>query len=500
MSVAISKDLALDYCREPPFHPPVRYPEYPFPDLCPGNRVYGAVRQLLFRMGLDRKHFGQPDWNPLGVVVRPGDHVFVKPNLVGHRNPVGGIESLIAQGSVVRAITDYAYIALQGRGKLTIGDSPQLETDFDAVVRQTGLDQIVDYYGQQGMDVGLLNLMKVRGRTRKIGGVAIKKLEGDPLGYRTVDLKADSSHFGIIGDCAKFRVADYDSREMIRHHNGDRNEYCVSASVLDADAVISVPKLKTHAKTGISCALKNMIGINGAKDWLPHHRQGPAEEGGDEYIRSDRRKGAFVRLKEAMVDSNNLFLIVPMRAASAALILSKLVVPFHDPCLQGSWYGNDTIPRTIADMNKILFYADKEGVMRDAPQRRLFVLVDGVVAGEKEGPMTPTAKRCGLLVAGFDPVAIDAVCCEAMGFDYRKIPTVMHALHSGRYRLSLGGVEETEVIADACDRFDQVYGAYDCALEPPGTWKGHIEHAAAPEAERAALKPVPVLIAGGGKK
>ena len=98
------------------------------------------------------------------------------------------------------------------------------------------------------------------------------------------------------------------------------------------------------------------------------------------------------------------------------------MVPFNDPCLQGSWHGNETIPRTIVDMNKILLYADRAGIMRDTPQRRLFILVDGIVAGEKEGPMTPEPRNCGVLVAGYNPVEVDVVCCSIMGFDYRKIP------------------------------------------------------------------------------
>ena len=476
MAVAISKDESLDYCREAPFHPPERYPEYPFEDLCPDNRVYAAVRQLLFGMGLDKERFGQPDWNPLGGIIRPGDRVFVKPNLVGHQNPVGGIECMIAQGSVIRAIMDYAYIALQGQGKLTIGDSPQLETDFEAVVRTTGLSQIAYYYGQHNMSVDIINLMKIRGRARKIGGVEVTWLAGDPMGYKIVDLKEDSELYSIIDDCEKFRIADYKRDEIVRHHNREKNEYCVSASVLDADVVISVPKMKTHAKTGISCALKNIIGINGAKDWLPHHRKGSTEEGGDEYVRKDLRKETVVYLKEEMVATDSLLHIVPMRALSAALILSRKVVPFKDPYLQGSWHGNKTIPRTIVDMNKILLYADRDGVMQDSPQRRLFILVDGIVAGEKEGPMTPEPRKCGVLVAGDNPVEVDVVCTSIMGFDYCRIPTIICTRNPRRYQLFSGRVRDIAVIADRCRSFEEVYKAYNCALVPPAGWKGHIEY------------------------
>lgn len=494
MTVAIIKEEGLDYCREAPFHPPERYPEYPFPDVCPGNRTYGAVRQLLLRLGLDRERFGEPSWNPLGGIIRPGDHVFIKPNLVGHRNNAGSIECLIAQGSVIRAIADYAYIALQGRGKLTIGDSPQFETDFDQVVRVTGLGQIADYYRQQGMSVDVLNLMMVRGRTRKIGGIEFTPLAGDPMGYKVVDLKADSEHFDIIGDCAKFRVADYRRDEMIRHHNREKNEYCISASILDADVVISVPKLKTHAKSGISCALKNMIGISGAKDWLPHHRAGPAEAGGDEYIRRDLRKEAIVRLKEEMVLTNSSLLIVPMRAICAALVLSRKLVPFRDPCLQGSWPGNETLPRTIADLNRILIYADRDGVMRGTPQRRTFILVDGIIAGEKEGPMACEPRHCGVLAAGFNPVEVDAVCSGIMGYDYRKIPTVRFAMRPKKYPIYDGRIEDMEVVSDKCHSLAGVYAAYNCALVPPSNWKGHIEYEEDGSAGKQPVQAAPLSV------
>ncbi|MDP2659472.1 MAG: DUF362 domain-containing protein, partial [Dehalococcoidia bacterium] len=47
----------------------------------------------------------------------------------------------------------------------------------------------------------------------------------------------------------------------------------VSKAVLDADVVISVPKFKTHARAGISVALKNSYGtLPGAQKANLHHR------------------------------------------------------------------------------------------------------------------------------------------------------------------------------------------------------------------------------------
>jgi hypothetical protein len=236
-----------------------------------------------------------------------------------------------------------------------------------------------------------------------------------------------------------------------------------------------------------------MIGINGAKDWLPHHRIGPAEEGGDEYERRDWRKAAFVRLKEEMVQSDSLLRIAPMRAVNIALVLSRKVVPFSDPYLQGSWHGNETIPRTIVDMNKILLYADKEGTMRDTPQRRLFILVDGIVAGEREGPMTPDARRCGVLVAGYNPVEVDAVCSGIMGFDYRRIPTITFARNPRRYRLFDGRIHDIQIVSDRCSSFGDAYHAYNCRLMPPAGWKGHIEYEPLPVAEQQEEGPIAPL-------
>ncbi len=52
---------------------------------------------------------------------------------------------------------------------------------------------------------------------------------------------------------------------------------------------------------------------------------------------------------------------------------------------------------------------------------RQFAIVDGIVGMEGNGPIQGTPKRAGALVAGCDPVAVDATCCRIMGIDPGKI-------------------------------------------------------------------------------
>lgn len=52
---------------------------------------------------------------------------------------------------------------------------------------------------------------------------------------------------------------------------------------------------------------------------------------------------------------------------------------------------------------------------------RQFALVDGIVGMEGNGPIQGTPKAAGLLVAGRDPVAVDATCCRIMRIDPRLL-------------------------------------------------------------------------------
>src|SRR5438445_6333269 len=76
----------------------------------------------------------------------------------------------------------------------------------------------------------------------------------------------------------------------------------------------------------------------------------------------------------------------------------------------GGWHGNDTIWRTVDDLNRILFfYSPSKRGLQSRPQRRYFAVVDGIVAMEGNGPLRGTPRPAGVILGGDDPLALDIV-------------------------------------------------------------------------------------------
>src|SRR5262249_51801329 len=114
--------------------------------------------------------------------------------------------------------------------------------------------------------------------------LSVRHQAGDPRGGVQIDL-ADQSAFEAIRDSMhRLRsTAAVGRNEAGAQHQPGRHIYEFSRSVLDADAIVSVPKLKTHKKAGITGAMKNFVGAVIRKEWLPHHRRGAPSVGGDEF-------------------------------------------------------------------------------------------------------------------------------------------------------------------------------------------------------------------------
>ena len=77
----------------------------------------------------------------------------------------------------------------------------------------------------------------------------------------------------------------------------------------------------------------------------------------------------------------------------------------------GNWWGNDTIWRTCLDLNKIVAYGQSDGSLRTGHpehRRRHLVLVDGIVAGQGNGPMNPDPLPAGVILLGKIEIAPDS--------------------------------------------------------------------------------------------
>ena len=74
--------------------------------------------------------------------------------------------------------------------------------------------------------------------------------------FPAINLGKDSLFYGYKGE-GKYYGADYDFKEVNSHHIKDRQEYLICGTPICADVFISLPKLKTHKKTGVTLSIKN---------------------------------------------------------------------------------------------------------------------------------------------------------------------------------------------------------------------------------------------------
>jgi len=217
---------------------------------------------------------------PFGTLIPDGARVLVKPNFVIHENQgPWGIEPLITHPSLIRATVDA--VLRTGASEVLVGDAPIQECRFEDLLKLTGLDLWADRLARQ--ETRFKGVHDFRRTTCEfVNGVRIasENLLAEDR-FVLFDLGADSLLESVTDKNPSFRVTCYDPRLLANTHSSRRHQYLVAKEVIEADVIINLPKLKTHKKAGMTCALKNLIGINGNKEYLPHHRIGGSEKGGD---------------------------------------------------------------------------------------------------------------------------------------------------------------------------------------------------------------------------
>jgi uncharacterized protein (DUF362 family) len=145
---------------------------------------------------------------------------------------------------------------------------------------------------------------------------------------------------------------------------------------VDADVVITVPKMKTHNNGMVTLGLKNAFGVP------PRSIYG-----------TSKTTGSKIRL-----------------------------------------HNDFDFTEAIVEINLI--------------RKPDFVVIDGIVAGEGEGPLNNSVVDAQLILAGSDIVAVDTVGAALMGFDPLKIPHIALAGQSG---LGEGDLNKITVIGGSVE-------------------------------------------------
>jgi uncharacterized protein (DUF362 family) len=111
----------------------------------------------------------------------------------------------------------------------------------------------------------------------------------------------------------------------------------------------------------------------------------------------------------------------------------------------------------------------------------VLTVLDGVVAGEGEGPLAPHDVPLGAVLASTDPIALDLAALRLMGFDERNVPKVREPMKDEQLRITQvrqpddvrvfearsgdGGLHEQRLDEIRCNR----------VFAPHPGWLGHLE-------------------------
>lgn len=421
----------------------------------------------------------------LSTRVRP-TRIVLKPNWVMHEtDPAFPINALVTDARVIEATAQACLQFFPAAESILVGDCPLQSADWPLLCRQSGLEPVIDRLTQCSR--GRVEFRDLRREVfRRDENNFLRPddtAHGDPRGYREIELGTRSHLEEISSQARKFAVNDYSAAVTRSNHRPGSHRYFVSQSVLDADLIINLPKWKSHQKSGLTGALKNLVGINGDKAYLPHFRRGAPKWGGDEY-RDENRWLYFAQttLRERFQKHHGLAYRLLKPGWEAIKRLRGIETRYDQPTAAkkefyiagGSWPGNDTIWRMIYDLNLIIRHADATGRLHATPQRAYFCIVDGLVSGEGNGPLQPLPRPTDWLVFGDDPFAIDAALTRFMGFDPAKVPVIARR---SRFAGADWGQFELDNLPLRMD--DQAIQLTESTINfrfaPPPGWKGFVE-------------------------
>ncbi|BAQ66829.1 DUF362 domain-containing protein [Geminocystis sp. NIES-3709] len=426
------------------------------------------VRDAIIQGGLGRNN---PD-KPLADIIEPGMTVLLKPNWVLHNNFSGEtMDCMVTHPNFITTVLKE--VLLCHPRKIIVGDAPIQLCSFDSLVTSEWKKQLQSLAEQVNTQLEIIDFRRTIIKDTEVRDGFVENARSEE-NYILFDLKTDSLLEPITPN-AKFRITNYDPDKLSNTHSSGKHQYLLCREIFETDVVINLPKLKCHKKAGITGALKNLVGINGNKEFLPHHRLGGSFYGGDCYP-----GGSIVKLlAEFCLDNANRH-IGKNKYSKWYNIFSKLLRIETElggnTELEGSWYGNDTVWRMVLDLNRIFLYGQLDGTMADTPQRKIYSITDAIIAGEREGPLAPAPVKLGMVTFASSSVYAELVHTALMNFDWQKIPLVYNSWGDYIFPLTTNKPEECEIyFQNQSFSLKEITSKFSHPVIPPQGWKNHIE-------------------------
>ncbi len=362
--------------------------------------------------------------------------VFLLCNFVYQRRPGESLQQFFAKTthvSVVRAMIRSLLDAFGDGITVRVGNAPLKGATWDRLDADVGLSALAAEFNTPGRAplVEIHDLrMNVQERTNVLGWTRERRNDDRSDDIVAFDLGADSLLDEHAPESARYRVHTYPTSRIQNCHGPGRHVYLLNHKFLEADMVISIPKLKTHEKVGLTAAIKGCVGSVAHKDCLAHHRKGGEREGGDEYPGGGLVPKALSAYHEFAYDR------APSMTAQLLRVGERIAGKLHRSSgglVAGAWPGNDTCWRMAVDLARLVAHGTCDGEISDDIIRPHFALTDGIIAGEGQGPLKPDPVAMGFLGWSGDPVAADYVNALTAGIDPSALPIVSRSFGPMRY-------------------------------------------------------------------
>lgn len=408
-------------------------------------------------------------------IIPKGSNIVIKPNLVAENNFLITEnmnveekkrlnECFTTNKSMIKALLKQ-FIGIKNLN-IKIVEAPVQFCRIEAIITNEFLDECRSIYTE-----GTIEFVDVR-RT------IYYKTDGSPI--VETDLRSEDNYIDIHvdeksvfeemgGDKDRFRVTDYPPKMMKEFHQKGKHVYRVAKEIIEADFIFNLPKLKAHQKAGMTGAMKNFVGIIGNKEGLPHHTKGCPRNGGDCYQKFSLIK---MMIEDVNDVANEYISSNPKRywrIKLIARILGKMLSLMKiDANCGGDWWGNDTLWKTIIDINRCVYYGTPDAKLAAERQRTIFSLVDAVIVGQGEGPMSPNRFECGKILFGEDTAEVDTVGAMLIGFDDSKIKYLYYMNEQKNYSKQM-------ILDGRLVDFEAVKATICQSAKPAKNWEGHIE-------------------------